>query len=354
LFGAKRSTGRDCAFAAPHEERLAEERSRKWQLEDPFPEIVPALLSAVEIRNYARVTGMIHPYDDSRLKAASYSAGMGGTFVRWESDKRIEEDIQSLSEIVLPANSISFVQTDITFRLPHYIALRFNLQISHVHRGILLGTGPVVDPGFEGKLLIPLHNLTSTNYAIPITEPLIWIDFTKTTFRRPVKQRGYDSSGWEAFLFPDRKKHLTADQYFRRANNLNPIESSIPEAIRQMAAEAKQAGDDASSAKNDAEAAKKAAVDTKEQSDKADKRLFRIGLAGLAAVGLAVLAIYLQSVGVVQDAASTINDARAIVTEASQSRGAEVQQSHKIDETAARVEVLERCRKDPSLALCKR
>ena len=43
--------------------------------------------------------------------------------------------------LIVKANSIVFVESDIDFRLPDFIALRFNLQIRHVHRGLLLGTG---------------------------------------------------------------------------------------------------------------------------------------------------------------------------------------------------------------------
>ena len=50
-----------------------------------------------------------------------------------------------------------------------------------MHRGLLLGTGPLVDPGFHGRLLIPLHNLTSDEYTIRGDEGLIWMEFTKTS-----------------------------------------------------------------------------------------------------------------------------------------------------------------------------
>ena len=83
--------------------------------------------------------------------------------------------------VVIAANSIVFVECDLDFRLPDFLALRFNLHIRHVHRGLLLGTGPLVDPGYWGKLCIPLHNLTDEDYLIPRTEGLIWIEFTKTS-----------------------------------------------------------------------------------------------------------------------------------------------------------------------------
>ena len=52
-----------------------------------------------------------------------------------------------------------------------------------MHRGLLVGTGPLVDPGFRGKLLIPLHNLTLDAYEIRGDEGLIWVEFTKTSFK---------------------------------------------------------------------------------------------------------------------------------------------------------------------------
>ena len=91
------------------------------------------------------------------------------------------ESLEFDDELRVEANSIVFVECDLDFRLPDYIALRFNLQIRHVHRGLLLGTGPLVDPGYWGKLCIPLHNLTDEDYSISRDDGLIWIEFTKTT-----------------------------------------------------------------------------------------------------------------------------------------------------------------------------
>ena len=58
-------------------------------------------------------------------------------------------EVSDINSYVFPENSITFVQIESKIRLPNYIALRFNLRIQHVHRGLLLGTGPLVDPGFQ-------------------------------------------------------------------------------------------------------------------------------------------------------------------------------------------------------------
>lgn len=161
----------------------AKARAIRFENIDPFPNVPRALLSSFEIADYARVTGMMWPFAEKQLKSASYEVFIGGEVIWWDGKGRRQTKIVKRgTPLVLEANSIVFAQVEPIFRLPNYIAIRFNLRITHVHRGLLLGTGPLVDPGFHGKLLIPLHNLTSTDYAIDTNEALIWIEFTKTSF----------------------------------------------------------------------------------------------------------------------------------------------------------------------------
>ena len=197
---------------------------------DPFPDILPALLSSEHIKAYVRQTGMIHPFvdDSSRLKSASYEVNAGGRFIYWdEAGKKIVKPITKDATLTLPPNSISFVQIESEFRLPQYIAVRFNLRITHVHRGLLLGTGPLVDPGFHGNLLIPLHNLTSDEYTIRGDEGLIWVEFTKTSHKpRPARVR--DAPQDTLAMTEPRKNDRPPEYYFDRASKNKPIQSSIP------------------------------------------------------------------------------------------------------------------------------
>lgn len=152
---------------------------------DPLPRVKHSLLSAEDIKKYVMKTGLISPFyvdpDNRRLKKASYEGRIGKKAFKYNSEGDLSTIDLGDNKLVVPANSIVFVEPDVQFRLPPYIALRYNLQIKHVHRGLLLGTGPLVDPGYWGTLCIPLHNLTSEDYVIPLSEGLIWIEFTKTT-----------------------------------------------------------------------------------------------------------------------------------------------------------------------------
>jgi deoxycytidine triphosphate deaminase len=149
-------------------------------------DIPPSLLSAEDIRAVVMATGLISPFymhgRKPRLKKASYEGRIGDKAYLFENGRIVPATFND-DKLYIPENSIVFVESDLDFRLPEYIALRFNLHIEHVHRGLLLGTGPLVDPGFWGKLCIPLHNLTSEPYEIPRGEGLIWLEFTRTTSR---------------------------------------------------------------------------------------------------------------------------------------------------------------------------
>ena len=165
-------------------------RNHEFYTFDPFAqEIQPALLNSADIKKYVDRGCLIERdvfYDklDKRLKTASYEMRFLGELHRWDTknDGTLEPCCMKIrygDAVKLPGNSITYLWMKEKLLLPEYIAARFNLHIRHVHKGILLGTGPMVDPGFSGSLLIPLHNLTNNDYEIDGGEGIIWVEFTK-------------------------------------------------------------------------------------------------------------------------------------------------------------------------------
>lgn len=116
----------------------------------------------------------------ANLKDAVYEMRLGSYAFRWEGDKR---NIIRLSDeekqLRLPPNSLTFVTTLEKFNLPSNIIARFNLKVDWVHCGLLLGTGPIVNPGFKKYLLIPIHNFSSKEVQISYGQKLIAVEFTK-------------------------------------------------------------------------------------------------------------------------------------------------------------------------------
>jgi deoxycytidine triphosphate deaminase len=121
---------------------------------------------------------MIDPFCEANLKPASYSLTLGPLVQVEGADDLLTVEKPTLK---IPPNAMAFVSMREALRLPHYIAARFNLSIELIYRGLLLGTGPQVDPGFQGVLSCPLHNLSNNYITIELGQHLATIDFETTT-----------------------------------------------------------------------------------------------------------------------------------------------------------------------------
>lgn len=305
----------------------AQKRFEKARQVDPFPEIPPALLNSADVYDYVRLASILHPFDLSKLKSASYEAGIRGRCIWWDDKGRRQTKNlgKDADEFTLFANSIAFVQVEPKFRLPDYIALRFNLKITHVHRGILLGTGPLVDPGFVGRLLIPLHNLTTNEYRFKAGDGLIWIEFTKTSPLRNEEEPGMEQAGHRLsrrgkfVSFPEKKTDLDPEQYLEKAGGNNPIRSSIPEAVRESTEASKE------SAKSSAEAQKSA------------EHMYTIirnfSLVGLAAVLIALVALWWSTWGLLQGATSLVTTAQQQLREEAEKRQDQAKRLEGLEQT---------------------
>jgi hypothetical protein len=131
------------------------------------------------------------------------------------------------------------------FRIPDYIALRFNLKIKHIYRGLLLGTGPLVDPGFVGHLSLPLHNLTRQSYQFRAGEDIAWFEFTKTSLagRPPATKPIIWDTERHSIIAPysqhksfpvEKLRRQDIRDYLRHANDGQPIESSLGPVIAEL------------------------------------------------------------------------------------------------------------------------
>src|SRR6266446_1177754 len=225
--------------------RMANQLPAKYQLHqsiDPLPAIPPALLNAYDIIAYVDKVGVVSPFDRGRLKPASYEVPFSGVVYWWDQETR-KSHTQEIGEpgdsFQLEPNAIAYVYLSTQFFLPKYIAVRFNLRITHVHQGLLLGTGPLVDPGFCGNLLVPLHNLTANRYSLRHGDGFIWVEFTKVS-PFPAIDNEPASPGAERKYgdFPQSKLFLTAKQYFAKANDGRSIISAVLETVRSVAEKA--------------------------------------------------------------------------------------------------------------------
>lgn len=272
----------------------AENFYKVWKSRDPYPDVPSALLNSADIKDYVRVTGMIYPFHEEDVIGATYSVRLKGLCVHFVEDQEgniapnvfcvgeddldlpnsleNEQQYEAVDKLVLEPNSITYVTLEPVFQVPDYLAFRFNLKIPHVYKGILLGTGPIIDPGFQGRLSLPLHNLTSNKYVLNLNDEVISLEVTKMS---PISQwQGCRIQARWAVYTPTRiRAHRQVDEYLRSAlqgNSSKHVVSSISAATGE---------------------AKRIADSAREDVDSLNNRLHSIAVWGTIAVIVAIVTL---------------------------------------------------------------
>ena len=294
----------------------AQERYKKWREIDPYPDIPAALLNCADYLDYISTTGMLHPFkpNEQDLKTASCSFRLIGKVIFWdEAGNEHERILAENDKFTLEKDSIAFVTLEPFLRIPNYIALRFNLRIDHVYQGLLLGTGPLIDPGYWGKLSFPLHNLTTNDYDLFGGDAIIWVEFTKISPQQACLQGAglRETAPGRVRQFYVTPKALEANTddapdvsfYLRKAAPHMKVRSSIPQAIN----DAKEA---AENAKNRADDAERTVTALKESADKNFRiAVFSVGVAVIAMV-LAIVISYTPIAAMLSAEDSYMRDSR--------------------------------------------
>ena len=246
---------------------------------DPFPGVAPSLLNSADIIRYAEAGCLVNDFCRERLNPATYTIRLLGTLYWWESKGnrlgRRQQKVIKDTSVTIWANSISYLLTQEEFRLPQYIAARFNLHIRYVHKGILLGTGPLIDPGFAGPLLIPLHNLTDNDYMVEGGDNLLWVEFTKLThhayWSRPPEKR-HERSPDELVTFNADKFQIDAERYFSKSgvSAMSGVLSAFKGALDES---------------------RELAKDSKLSAESAEKKVWRLTAGGILGVALGIAAL---------------------------------------------------------------
>jgi len=145
---------------------------------------------------------MIEPFQEHRLAPASYALTLGPRFKFNDRNGLLTEEEP---ELRLPPNSIVFISFCEVIRLPHYIAARFDLTVSYLYEGLLLASGPQIDPGWQGALSTTLHNISNNDVTVQLGQPIAKIEFLKTTALASGARDVLDSINDEETLYARRE-----------------------------------------------------------------------------------------------------------------------------------------------------
>lgn len=114
----------------------------------------------------AQATGLIRidPFSEDSLQPATYDLRVGAQAVLSTTSKLV--DLSGTRMMIIEPGAMAIVQSLETIKLSMKIAGRIGPKTSLLRRGIFVAVGPQVDPGFEGRMIVNLINLSPRPFAI--------------------------------------------------------------------------------------------------------------------------------------------------------------------------------------------
>jgi len=111
----------------------------------------------------------ISDFSEQCLQPASYDLRIGEEGFTLLVGKVIP--IQNEGALEIQPGDFALVMTHEKLRLPTNMVGHFGLRSLYARMGLLLTSGPQVDPGFEGKLIVGLVNFSSQSAILKYLEP---------------------------------------------------------------------------------------------------------------------------------------------------------------------------------------
>jgi dCTP deaminase len=118
---------------------------------------------------------LIENFDERSIQPASYDMRLGEeaiTSSRREMMKPAEKGLLTISP-----GDFALVTTHEVISLPLTIAGHIGLRSAYAKKGLVLLSGPQIDPGFKGVLVVGLSNLSPRDIVIPYKAPFCTVEF---------------------------------------------------------------------------------------------------------------------------------------------------------------------------------
>ena len=147
------------------------------------------LLTDAQIKEeMAKGTFCLEPYAPSCLQPASYDLRVGKTAFASSSSERVDLTRKGLLRI--EPGDFAVVETLERVSFGNQIAAQLGLRSEYARKGLLMLSGPQVDPGFNGVLVVRLINLAPDPAVLVFEAPFLTTQFFRLNEPVSVPYRG--------------------------------------------------------------------------------------------------------------------------------------------------------------------
>lgn len=124
----------------------------------------------------------IEPMDERSLEPASYDMRIGDE--AYLSDSAAKVDLAARGLVAIEPGESAVVATRERIRCGPQVAAQIGLASLYARQGLVLLSGPQVDPGFDGVLVVRLANTAPRRVSLAYEAPFLTVQFFKLS--RPV------------------------------------------------------------------------------------------------------------------------------------------------------------------------
>ncbi len=138
---------------------------------------------------------LIDPFSEDGLQPASYDFRIGrGAFT---SSTREKVDVSEKGLIVIEPGDFAVVETRERVEFSPQIAALLGLRSEYARQGLLMLSGPQIDPGFRGVLVIRVVNLAPKRIGFSYEAPFLSAQFFRLAMpvQHPYEGRRQDQAG---------------------------------------------------------------------------------------------------------------------------------------------------------------
>jgi dCTP deaminase len=118
---------------------------------------------------------VIDPFDEKFLEPATYDLRVGDRAAVSTASRPI--DLTKDEWLILEPGAMAILQSREILTLSRQIAGRIGPKTALLRHGILAATGPQIDPGFKGRLIVNLINLSPRSFSLRYEDPFLSIEF---------------------------------------------------------------------------------------------------------------------------------------------------------------------------------
>ena len=117
----------------------------------------------------------ISPFEVKQIQPASYDLRVGEQGITTSS--KVLVNIRESGYLLVQPGDFAVINLFESIKLNAQHTGRFGLRSKYARKGLLATTGPQVDPGYHGRLIIGLTNLSPTPISLPFKDEFVSIEF---------------------------------------------------------------------------------------------------------------------------------------------------------------------------------